>query len=216
MYIYLKSCFNNFFLQMASRVKIEKGITWVENENPWNIKSIYELQYFNCPSCEFRDCSKQTFVNHAFKDHPEAVDFLTNLQDDSLSDVVIDIPANITYVKSEANVTEPIVEIETVEKENDNESEETTAFQCFSCGKTYSSVTEVKQHIKDNHKLEIENDNNEVNQEIYEEEEWDSDHSDDSALDKAFQCKRCGKGYSSVSELKQHIEINHKGSYGSG
>ena len=211
MYSYLNHVSTFFFLQMASSVK-------VEYENPWNIQSIYELQYFNCPSCDFRDCSKQTFVNHAFKDHPEAVDFLTNLQDDSLSDVVIDIPANITYVKSEANVTEPIVEIETVEKENDTESEE-TAFQCFSCGKTYSSVLEVKQHIKDNHKQEFESDNNEPNQEIIGEwEEWDSEHSDDddSLLDKAFQCKRCGKGYSSVSELKEHIEISHKGSYGSG
>ena len=59
----------------------------LEAENPWNIQSIYELQYFNCPSCIFKDQSKQTFVNHAFEEHPEVVGFLHIIPDGSLSDV---------------------------------------------------------------------------------------------------------------------------------
>ena len=42
-------------------------------ENPWNIQSIYELQYFNCPTCVFKNQSKQTFINHAYEYHPDAI-----------------------------------------------------------------------------------------------------------------------------------------------
>ena len=54
-------------------------------ENPWNINSIYELQYFNCPSCIFKNSSKQEMVNHAYECHPESVNFLTQINDDSFS-----------------------------------------------------------------------------------------------------------------------------------
>ena len=55
--------------------------------NPWNIYSIYELQFFNCPSCMFRHSSKQEIVYHAFECHPESVYYLSNISDNSLSDV---------------------------------------------------------------------------------------------------------------------------------
>ena len=57
------------------------------DDNPWNILSIYELQYFNCPSCSFIEKSKQTFVDHALKCHPEAEPYLLNIYDGSLDDV---------------------------------------------------------------------------------------------------------------------------------
>ena len=56
-------------------------------ENPWNIQSIYDFQYFNCPSCVFIVKSKQEFLNHAFCDHPESIYDLTNISDGSLNDV---------------------------------------------------------------------------------------------------------------------------------
>ena len=45
-------------------------------ENPWNIDSIYDLQYFNCPSCIFKDHSKQEMVNHVFEFHPDSIHHL--------------------------------------------------------------------------------------------------------------------------------------------
>ena len=38
----------------------------VLDENPWNVKSLYDLQFFNCPSpfCIYKNSSKQEFVNH--------------------------------------------------------------------------------------------------------------------------------------------------------
>ena len=57
-------------------------------ENPWNINSLYELQFFNCPSCEYKHDSKQDFVFHAYESHPESVDYLTNVKDGSLKGIL--------------------------------------------------------------------------------------------------------------------------------
>ena len=59
-----------------------------KSENPWNINSLYEFQYFNCPSCEFKHGIKQDFVYHAYQHHPESIDYLTNISDGSLKDVL--------------------------------------------------------------------------------------------------------------------------------
>ena len=53
-------------------------------ENPWIINSIYELQYFNCPSCIFKDHTKQKIINHAYEIHPESIEHLMNIDDKSL------------------------------------------------------------------------------------------------------------------------------------
>ena len=70
-------------------------------ENPWNIKSLYELQFFNCPSCMFKNHSKQEIVNHAYEIHPESIEYLKNIKDESLTD--IEYPWNVPdiYIKTE-------------------------------------------------------------------------------------------------------------------
>ena len=57
-------------------------------ENPWNIESIYTLQYFICPSCGYKHISKQNFVCHAFETHPESVNYLKDIKDGSLCDIL--------------------------------------------------------------------------------------------------------------------------------
>ena len=56
--------------------------------NPWDVRSLYELQVYDCPECVFQDWSKQSFVDHAAKYHPDSVQYLSNINDDSLQDVV--------------------------------------------------------------------------------------------------------------------------------
>ena len=58
-----------------------------KTESLWNIKSLYEFQYFNCPVCVFKDRSKQEFIDHAINIHPESANGLSNVRDDSLSDI---------------------------------------------------------------------------------------------------------------------------------
>ena len=55
--------------------------------NPWNIQSIYQFQFFNCPTCLFKDNSKQEFINHALKLHPESEANLSKICDGSLQDI---------------------------------------------------------------------------------------------------------------------------------
>ena len=51
------------------------------NQNPWNIKSLNDLQFFNCPSCEFKVKLEQDLVNHAFDHHfMESSYYLRNIQ----------------------------------------------------------------------------------------------------------------------------------------
>ena len=51
-----------------------------EKINPWqDIQSLYDLQFFICPSCPYVNNSKQEFVNHAYFDHPESDQYLRNI-----------------------------------------------------------------------------------------------------------------------------------------
>ena len=75
-------------------------------ENPWSIQSIYELQYFLCPSCPFKDHSKQELINHAYELHPFWVKFLSKIKDDSLNEVVFPWDEIIKNIKIESNFDE--------------------------------------------------------------------------------------------------------------
>ena len=58
------------------------------DKNPWSIQSIFDLRYFVCPSCSYKDHSKQQFVNHALKSHPsESKNGLLRVSDQSLNDI---------------------------------------------------------------------------------------------------------------------------------
>ena len=81
----------------------------VLDDNPWNVDSLYDLQFFNCPSpfCIYKNNSKQEFVNHAFYFHPESEQYLRNLKDYSLNDV--DIPLE---TKVDSNQLSPSNELD--------------------------------------------------------------------------------------------------------
>ena len=81
-------------------------------ESPWQIKSVYELQYFNCPSCAYKIRSKQSFICHAFDAHQESVDFLRNISDGSLSDILCPWDSNNHNSNDNLN--------ESIEKSSDN------------------------------------------------------------------------------------------------
>jgi hypothetical protein len=40
------------------------------NSNPWNVESIDEFSYFNCPECTFHSKEKTYFQDHATRNHP--------------------------------------------------------------------------------------------------------------------------------------------------
>ena len=81
-------------------------------ENPWNIQSIYELQYFKCPSCEFiKHYSKQELINHASESHPESIEYSSKINDNSLCDVTFPWNSLVSEIKiEEQNLDEKIEE----------------------------------------------------------------------------------------------------------
>ena len=87
-------------------------------DNPWNITSIYELQYYNCPSCVYKHILKQEFVNHAYEFHPESIDYLNEIIDESLSDVTCPWNSNNKIVTEP--ILQPLVEIKTEFNEVDD------------------------------------------------------------------------------------------------
>ena len=58
-------------------------------ENPWEVNSLYVFQYFNCPSCVLKVASKQDFVYHTFKTHPESTENFKKISDGSLGDILL-------------------------------------------------------------------------------------------------------------------------------
>ena len=89
-------------------------------ENPWNIESMYELQFFNCPCCIYKNHLKQEIVNHAYETHPESIECLKNIKDKSLMDIVLpwneivafesqDISKAKTVVKEEPHIKEELL-----------------------------------------------------------------------------------------------------------
>ena len=84
----------------------------VQAKNPWNIESIYEFQYFNCPTCKFKNHSKQEFIDHAYNSHSEATEYLNNIKDGSIDDVSVPNISNLSNKKDEVeeNNEEPIDE----------------------------------------------------------------------------------------------------------
>ena len=54
----------------------------------WDVESLYEFQYFQCPACTYNHNSKQDFVCHTFDTHPESVDYFRKISDGSLGDIL--------------------------------------------------------------------------------------------------------------------------------
>ena len=58
-----------------------------EDQNPWQLMSLFQLQFYNCPTCDYKNKSKQIFVNHACSTHPESISYLKEINDGSIDDI---------------------------------------------------------------------------------------------------------------------------------
>ena len=70
------------------KVEPEEPSDWFTT-NPWDVKTVYNFQYFNCPECMFKVKEKQDFINHAFQSHPDSVEYLNSIKDGSLADIAV-------------------------------------------------------------------------------------------------------------------------------
>ena len=58
-------------------------------ENPWDVESVFDYLFFNCPTCFYKSSLKQNFVNHSFHTHPESIDYFKKISDNSLNDIIL-------------------------------------------------------------------------------------------------------------------------------
>ena len=173
-------------------------------ENPWNIQSIYEFLYFNCPSCVFKISSKQEFIDHAYEIHPESIEYLTKINDNSLSGVTC--PWNeVIYTK---------IKIEPEDKLYNTESIDNQALYEVKTEQLDDNLTEFKfkeqveidalEGIQDPLKQSI-NKNEEINY---------NDLQPLNSVNKRVRnhnCETCGKCFISKKDLSRHIAAVHEG-----
>ena len=166
----------------------------MKEENPWNIHSIYDLLYFNCPSCAYKNPVKQEFVDHAYQLHPESEQYLRNISDGSLSDV--EIPPYYDHHEMKANIVK-------VEEES----------ACNICNITFCNQTLLEEHENLLHLSERENQSN--NQTEYYDDVLGGDdnqeYNDDIKTEQFENTK--GDDTSSkpkISKYDKYFEINHK------
>ena len=171
----------------------------VDIENPWNIASIYDLQFFNCPTCDFKDYTKQELVNHAYDFHPNSIPFLINIKDESLIDV--NFPWDVKDIKKEPEVelteTKENEEIKTEivkEESKDNNVDDdyyiddpdytnpedmNTDFHCKKCDKYFPSKIKHKNHVRNAH-------------------------------GESVKCEKCNKVFKSQHNYRKHVKYIHE------
>ena len=162
---------------------------FIKAENPWDIRSMYDLQFYHCPDCIYINQSKQEFVNHAYESHPKSIDYLNNIEDDSLNDV--NCPWDLNNIETKQESLENNVQTK-IEPEDyfDNESEpliENTSIDTGSNGDEIEhflndskTSCDESETIKDENKIEA-------------------------------KCKICEKVFYSKQTLKKHINHVHEG-----
>ena len=171
-------------------------------QNPWHIKSIYDLQYFNCPSCVFKNNSKQEFINHAFEMHPKYLDFLHNIQDDSLKDIIF--PNNVEKIKEELipekSSDDPlkldIKSVETIKEELILENSHNDPLEL----ETQEIATEINEPLVNKIDINTEDKDNDI----------DNAHEQiETVQDYKLECSICSLAFSEESLLKRHFDFMH-------
>ena len=166
-------------------------------QNPWNVRSIYDLQYFNCPSCVFKISSKQEFIEHAYEIHPDAIDYLMKINDNSLSDIIC-----------------PWIEIKKEElNEISTNTFSTTHFLC-DLG-THLEENPVDQILRIDVKTElVEDDLTEIQSEGLDSKSNLKKHMKITHVHegmKNYKCDTCGKVCNRPGDLKKHVKFVHEG-----
>ena len=176
-------------------------------ENPWNIQSIYDLQYFNCPSCVYKNHSKQELINHANDFHPESIEYLTHINDKSLIDVILPWNVSEKEIKSEENDLDSInseetdyypLYVEVKEIKTDNCKNE--QIKSFDSLKRLTGITISRNKNQNKKKCESAR------------EKFDRlyNHVPKNHVEANNKCETCGKLFPDIGGLKKHINNVHE------
>ena len=168
-----------------------------KSTNPWEIQSIYDLQFFNCPACVYKDVSKESFVCHAYENHSDSTTFLANIKDGSLDDIHCPWRLNIE-IKDEIEEEDPFIDTEFTQSEANDaiKTEHKTCIEeedkiisidyeskgaalCKKCGKTFLNSKYLISHMSEEHSTG------------------------------QIRCASCIQTFKTMPELEQHFETSH-------
>jgi hypothetical protein len=100
-----------------------------EKHNPWAVEQLEDFLFFCCPECPDRSPSKETFINHALVEHPQARDIIPYIIETSNDDTdvknepadetseILDSDEHIAYYTDIKN--EPVDETSEILESND-------------------------------------------------------------------------------------------------
>ena len=185
----------------------------VYEESPWNIQSLYDLQYFNCPSCDYKDYSKQEFVDHAYNSHPEAYPYLNKINDGSIDDVIIPNDETTLDFKSEldAGLSSPYNGLDVkIEEFEDNEIHQHVKSEDkkFVFDNSYESLNDFKTEVVDENDHEFYCDHCNL---TFDDAQSKKQHILSNHRDKLdHKCEHCNDAFFTKRELISHYNIKHK------
>ena len=124
-----------------------------ETENPWDVQSLFDFQFFNCPSCVFKVKSGQEFLDHAYQNHVESTNFLPNISDGSIE--ALECTWNDIKEEPEEEEVEEIY-LETAKEPDQEENEKKECSEpekvlnskpyCQPCNSYFSSISALEKH----------------------------------------------------------------------
>ena len=197
---------NIYFLNFLQTMKMKL-------QNPWNVQSLYDLQYFNCPSpfCIYRNNKKQDFINHAYHFHPEADQYLRNINDGSTSDIVIPMDIKFDPSSYESDIKHESFEDTNIELNSEIVDQKSSFYNsymtvegskkennCEQCNIIFCNQNSLHEHKNYVHTLEIQGN-------------YQLEGNKQKLRSKDYNCELCGKGFATKGNLKEHNHTVHEG-----
>ena len=115
--------------------------TKMEN-NPWDVTTVDEFLFYNCPECEVKAKDADTFMSHAIEKHELAKHYMS--QYDLIQDKDIKIEVQENESSSQKCDSQSILATQT----SDNPSKPRKKFECDNCNSTFNDRVTLGIHQK--------------------------------------------------------------------
>ena len=183
------------------------------NKNPWCVENLEEFLYFCCPECDERNQSKESFIEHAFEQHPNSKECLVSFQFKEEFENLNqrqdlnskEIPVEIYNVKQELIEDENLEDLENGYQMFQTEPENINNFLKCEISENISNDNSHGVHVKTLHKGNT-NESLFANENEQKETTKNNIHREET---KNETCDLCGKTLKSSNHLKRHIKRVH-------
>ena len=184
--------------------------------NPWNVSSLEDFHFYNCPECELKYASKEQFIGHAVLKHPKAHEFIPTFTQSS--EPMKSDPLTTQEVHFDHDIkTEPIEPFS--ETEPDVHWDLTDNYEPIPNDDVKQEILEDQVVIEPQPKKTknyrgIVNENMQYNCDqcgkIFSKKSNLNRHIQSVHENVQYKCKKCDKSYSDKSHLNAHIKSIHE------